>query len=80
MGTHQLGGVGPTFDGPYSALEAEAQEYIIGGAYTLGGTGTSGTGDSPEERRRKVLEATMNRLRKEEEELEDRCGTAAGHS
>ncbi len=79
-GTHVLGGVAPGFRLPRSALEAEAQEYVVGGAYTLGGAGTSNPGDSPEERRRKVLEATMSRLRKEEEELEDRCGTAAGHS
>ncbi|TBU34162.1 WLM-domain-containing protein [Dichomitus squalens] len=76
-GAHQLGGGG--FGPPQSALEAEAQEYALGGSYTLGGPGASSPGDSPEERRRKVLEATMNRLRKEEEELEDRCGTA-GHS
>ncbi|KAI1791839.1 WLM-domain-containing protein [Ganoderma leucocontextum] len=78
-GTHHLG-PGAGFSAPHSALEAEAHEYVVGGAYALGGVGTSSPGDSPEERRRKVLEATMNRLRKEEEELEDRCGTAAGHS
>ncbi|PIL24649.1 hypothetical protein GSI_12533 [Ganoderma sinense ZZ0214-1] len=79
-GAHILSGRRPEFSHAGSALEAEAQEYVFGGAYTLGGTGTSDLGDSPEERRRKVLEATMNRLREEEKELEDRCGTAAGHS
>ncbi|KAI9062536.1 WLM-domain-containing protein [Trametes sanguinea] len=75
-GTHHLAGT-PGFDSPHSALEAEAQEYVLGGgAYTLGGTGASTSSDSPEERRRKVLEATMRRLQKEEEELEERCGTA----
>ncbi|KAL1941241.1 hypothetical protein VTO73DRAFT_7453 [Trametes versicolor] len=72
-GTHHLTGDG--FEPTYSALEAEAQEYVLGG----GGSSTSSALDSPEERRRKVLAATMRRLQKEEEELEDRCGTATGH-
>ncbi|KAI0730631.1 WLM-domain-containing protein [Earliella scabrosa] len=75
-GTHHL--TSPGFDSPHSALEAEAQEYAVRGTYTLGGTTSTSASDSPEERRRKVLEATMNRLRKEEQELEDRCGTT-GH-
>ncbi|KAM5536586.1 hypothetical protein V8D89_009681 [Ganoderma adspersum] len=79
-GTHFLGEKADGVMPPRSALEAEAQEYVVGGAYTLGGVGTSDPGDSQEERRRKVLQATMNRLREEEKELEDRCGTAAGHS
>ncbi|KAI8996613.1 WLM-domain-containing protein [Trametes punicea] len=63
-GTHHL--TAPGFESPHSALEAEAQEYVLGGgAYTLGAP----------ERRKKILEATMKRLRKEEEELEQRCGT-----
>ncbi|KAI0738605.1 WLM-domain-containing protein [Daedaleopsis nitida] len=73
-GTHIL--TTPGFDSPHSALEAEAHEYVLGGSFTLGGSNAGSAGDSPEERRRKVLEATMTRLRKEEEELEDRCGTA----
>ncbi|CDO69781.1 hypothetical protein BN946_scf184766.g26 [Trametes cinnabarina] len=77
-GTHHLSDA-LGLESPHSALEAEAQEYVLGGgAYTLGGSGTSTPTDSPEERRRKVLEATMRRLQKEEEELEQRCGTA-GH-
>ena len=70
-GAHSLGGGGATFSGsPDAAVEAEAREHV------LGGSGSSNMANSPEERRRKVLEATMNRLRKEEAELEDRCGTA----
>ena len=78
-GTHTLGG-SPGFGAPESTLEAEAQEHVLGlgGSHVLGGGGASGAGDSPHERRRKVLEAAMARLRKEEEELEDRCGTT-GH-
>ena len=79
-GTHVLSSRHPEFSHPRSALEAEAQEYVVGGAYTLGGTGAGDSGDSPEQRRRKILEATMNRLQEEEKELEDRCGTATGHS
>ncbi|THH17445.1 hypothetical protein EW146_g3366 [Bondarzewia mesenterica] len=61
-----LGGYQPT-----SELEAEARVYVLGGD---GVTGPSAN-ESIEERRRRMLEATMNRLRKEEEELEQSCGT-----
>ncbi|KAI0629385.1 WLM-domain-containing protein [Trametes polyzona] len=77
-GTHHLAGEG--FEIPHSALEAEAQEYVLGGgSHTLGGPALSSAPDSPEERRRRILDATMRRLQKEEEELEQRCGTAAEH-
>ena len=72
-GTHHLsGGLGHDVYEPSSELEAEAR------SYTLGGSGTSSTsldGETQEERRRRVLEATMNRLRKEEEDIEHSCGT-----
>jgi len=56
---------------PSSELEAEAR------AFVLGGPGVAPSRDeSVDERRRRVLEATMTRLRKEEEELERSCGTA----
>ena len=73
-GTRHLGDGGS--EHAYSALEAEAQAYTFSGTHVLGGSGSGSANDSPEERRRRVLEATMNRLRKEEEELEERCGTA----
>lgn len=73
-GTHYLSGHGDTYQ-PSSELEAEAQSYI------LGGTDSSFVGaaldESREERRRRVLEATMARLRKEDEELENSCGTSS---
>lgn len=71
-GTHHLGVGGDLYE-PSSELEAEAHGYVLGGA-----VGTSGPvlDDSREERRRRVLEATMGRLRKEEEELERSCGTS----
>ncbi|KAH9893440.1 WLM-domain-containing protein [Cubamyces lactineus] len=76
-GTHHL--AGPGFEYPHTALEAEAQEYVLGGdAQTLGGMGAATASDTPEERRRRILDATMRRLQKEEEELEQRCGTE-GH-
>jgi len=77
-GTHNLSGAGETY-APSSELEAEAQTHLLGGgSHTLGGSGPAAFNDSPAERRRKILEATMNRLRKEEEELEQQCGTATG--
>lgn len=64
---------------PSSDLEAEAQTHVLG-SRTLGGSIVSLSADSPEERRRRVLEATMRRLQKEEEELEQSCGTAGPSS
>lgn len=71
-GTHYLAGEGETYM-PASELEAEARAYVLGGA----GAGAGPAQDeSREERRRRVLEATMGRLRREEEELERSCGTS----
>jgi len=57
-------------------LEAEAHTHMLGeGTYVLGGESNL-LGDSREERRRRALEATMRRLRKQEEEVEQSCGTA----
>lgn len=70
-GTHYLSGGGDVYE-PSSELEAEAHAYILGGGDIPSGAAL----DEPrEERRRRVLEATMARLRKAEEELEDSCGT-----
>ena len=56
-------------------LEADAQA-MLGGSYVLGGSsGPALESDSPDQRRRRVLEATMNRLQKEEQEIEDMCGS-----
>ncbi|TFK29575.1 WLM-domain-containing protein [Coprinopsis marcescibilis] len=71
-GTHTLSGIPSSgIYEPASEQEAEAQSYILGGD----AVSVSTNDDSPEQRRRRVLEATMNRLRKEEEELEHSCGT-----
>ncbi|KAJ2929671.1 hypothetical protein H1R20_g7430, partial [Candolleomyces eurysporus] len=74
-GAHSLSGQ-PSSSGGYSGnpseLESEAQIHVLGGS----GASVSGLqSESPEDRRRRVLEATMNRLRKEEEEIEHSCGT-----
>jgi hypothetical protein len=74
MGTHYLGSDQDVYQ-PSSDLEAEARVHILGG-----GTSRDLSSESLEERRRRILEATMNRLRKEEEEIEHSCGTfASGH-
>lgn len=73
-GTHTLGGSYPVYDpstNPSSELELEARAHVLGGS----GVAPSAN-ETPEERRRKMLDATMSRLRKEEEELEQSCGTA----
>lgn len=68
-GTHTLGGLYPVYESS-SELELEA-------AHVLGGSGVASlSNETPEDRRRKILSATMSRLRKEEEELEQSCGTA----
>jgi len=73
-GTHHLGGTDDVYE-PASELEAEAHAHVLGGGAVSSGSGVLDD-DSREERRRRVLEATMSRLRKEEEELEQSCGTA----
>lgn len=70
-GTHSLMGSGDVYE-PSPELEAEAHTHILGGR----GVSALSLDDSREDRRRRVLEATVKRLRKEEEELEQSCGTA----
>ena len=71
-GAHTLGGGGDVYE-PERELEAEAQSFVLGGASA---SPRPVFGESPEDRRRRVLEATMRRLRREEEEVEMSCGTA----
>ncbi|KAJ7119605.1 WLM domain-containing protein [Mycena epipterygia] len=59
--------------------EPDALENAALTSHVLGGTSRSRNSlpaDSVEERRRRMLEAALNRLQKEEEELENSCGTA----
>lgn len=71
-GTHHLMHKGDVYE-PSSELEAEAHAHVLGGG---GGFSSFSLNESREERRRRMLDATMSRLRKEEEELEQSCGTA----
>ncbi|KAK7056496.1 hypothetical protein VNI00_003052 [Paramarasmius palmivorus] len=59
---------------PSAEAEAEARAYVLGGA---AGNIQS---DSVDDRRRRVLDATLSRLRKEDKEVEDSCGTAGPSS
>ncbi|KAJ7747685.1 WLM-domain-containing protein [Mycena maculata] len=56
--------------------EPEDLENVALTSHVLGGTQSSPGADSVEERRRRMLEAALSRLQKEEEELENSCGTA----
>jgi hypothetical protein len=75
-GTHTLA----TSTDPYGiyepteqAIEVEAWSHVLDGSST-----TSIDGDSRDDMRKRMLEATVRRLQREEEELENSCGT--GHS
>lgn len=72
-GAHQLTDTRGAYE---PDIERDAQIISGGGAYILGGASASATDDSVEERRKKMLEATLKRLEKEEQELEESCGTA----
>ncbi|KAI0923512.1 hypothetical protein AcV5_009034 [Taiwanofungus camphoratus] len=75
QGTHHLIGSDEAYL-PSTELEAEAGAYMVGGGPQVLGGSSVAVDESREERRKRVLEATMNRLRKEEEELEQMCGTS----
>jgi hypothetical protein len=69
-GTHTLTSAEGVYE-PVLRPEAEIQGHV------LGGSGPAPSSDeSAEERRRRILHATMNRLREEEQEIENSCGTA----
>ncbi|KAF7969245.1 hypothetical protein HWV62_27892 [Athelia sp. TMB] len=73
-GVHSLLGDGAIYE-PSAELEAEALELHT---HTLGGHDMAprSPNESREERRQRVLNATLGRLRKAEEEVETSCGTA----
>jgi hypothetical protein len=74
MNTHSLLGSGAVYQ-PSSAggpgLIAEAAAYVLGGS---DGPGVSG--DTPAARRARVLDAATKRLKEQEKEIEDMCGSA----
>lgn len=72
-GTHYLSSHGSDMYEPSSGLEQEAQSHVLGGT----GSGSL-AGESAEERRNRVLKATMTRLR--EEDIEHSCGTGKNAS
>jgi len=78
MNTHNLLGSGAVYQ-PSSVggpdLIAEATEHILGGS---DGPGVSG--DTPAARRARVLEATLKRLKEQEKEIEDMCGSAGSQT
>ncbi|KAH9479215.1 DNA-dependent metalloprotease WSS1-like protein 2 [Psilocybe cubensis] len=84
QGTHYLSGRPGEVYEPAAELEAEARAYTLGG----GASSSRAVSDSmaafdvetQEERRMRVLAATMNRLRKEEEDIEHSCGTGKGRA
>jgi len=56
-------------------MEAEAKTYVLGGSIDRSGGNAELSNESLEDRRRKISEATVNRLKKGEEEIEHGCGT-----
>ncbi|KAI6149697.1 WLM-domain-containing protein [Pisolithus tinctorius] len=66
-GTHYLVDVRGTYE-PSSNEEGEALVHVLGGSSTP-------LTDSIEDRRRRALDAATSRLKKQEEELEQSCGT-----
>ncbi|KAI0285767.1 WLM-domain-containing protein [Russula aff. rugulosa BPL654] len=68
--THTVGGDNDVYEPPSTEPELEAQVHV------LGGSGRAPASDeSVEERRRRLLQAIMNRVKEEEEEIENSCGT-----
>lgn len=70
-GTHSLMGDVEMYEPPVE-LEAAARSQ----SQVLGGSSSRPLTESKEERRERVLNATMSRIRKAEEEVETSCGTA----
>lgn len=71
-GTHTLSNTS-SYEDRMSNIEREAavQAFVLGGGSS---TPSAHTADSREERRQRILMATISRLEKEEKEIEDRCG------
>ena len=78
MNTHTLLGPGAVYQ-PSSAggtdLITEATAHVLGGS-----DGPGASGDTPEARRAQVLEAAMKRLKEQEKEIEDMCGSAGSQA
>jgi hypothetical protein len=68
-GAHRLDGETDVYMPSPELSEADAHMHI------LGGDDVGSWVESAEERRRRILSATMSRISKQEEELEQQCGT-----
>ncbi|KEP52763.1 WLM domain protein [Rhizoctonia solani 123E] len=68
-GSHTLSGSVPHGRSANIEGEAAVNTFVLGG-----GIESTSANESREERRRRVLEATISRLEQEEKEIEDRCG------
>ena len=76
-GTHSLV-EGDVYEPSSPSLASGSGGKALGGGHRLGGTSSSsGEPSSAEERRQRILAATMRRLEREEQEIEQSCGSAA---
>ncbi|CDU21982.1 uncharacterized protein SPSC_00612 [Sporisorium scitamineum] len=77
-GTHTLA-EGDVYEPSEPELSSRTVQGGTGGGYRLGGTtsGSSEAVNSVEQRRQRILAATMRRLEREEQEIEQSCGSAA---
>ena len=69
-GTHYLSDHADIYQPSSEPDGEESHTYVLGG-----NTAGSSSGESAEERRSRVLKATMNRLLRNEEDIEHSCGT-----
>lgn len=72
-GAHRLGGDVPVYTPSSLDVESEAHEFVLGNA---SGQPRETLNNTVEERRSRALEAAVSRLRLEEAEVENSCGTA----
>ncbi|KAG9019715.1 hypothetical protein FRB90_010985 [Tulasnella sp. 427] len=74
-GSRTLGSIGDAYEPDTSLssslMDSEVQSYVLGG----GVGAASALGPSREEMRRRAADAALERQRKEEQEIEDRCGS-----
>jgi len=71
-GTHYLSDLGiEAYDPSESSSKAFSGVHVLGGGSLV----TGSQNESPEERRQRILNATMSRLQKQDDELEHQCGS-----
>jgi hypothetical protein len=77
QGAHYLVDPGEQYEPSPSELEVDDTVHILGGVPDIG---QAPLDETAEQRRQRILNATLQRLQKEEEQLEDSCGTAGKSS